>query len=36
MDKPTRFSDLKTRVQSSFGKATPYVETTEPYDEDID
>jgi len=28
---------LKTKVQSTFGKTeTPYEETTEPYDEEID
>ena len=35
IDKPARFSDLKTKVQSTFGKTeSPYEDTTEPYDED--
>jgi len=37
IDKPARFSDLKSKVQSTFGKTeSPYEGTTEPYGEDID
>ena len=36
IDKPARFSDLKSKVQSTFGKLeSPYEGTTEPYDEDV-